>query len=92
MTSEQIEKFIESSSHAGSVLNISFKDRQPVTGIFIQMHDYSELKSKNLWRVVRESHLEEWEQTHNPHLNRIFNGMSFTKLAEEHKKPARLGK
>ena len=83
MTSEQIEKFIESSSHAGSVLNISFKDRQPVTGIFIQMHDYSELKSKNLWRVVNSRNFEEWKKTGDQNLSRIFNGMSFTRLSDD---------
>lgn len=83
MTTEQIEKYVETTKRSGSLLTIYFKDRQTVTGMFIKMPDYSELKSKNLWRVVRQAHLEEWEQTKNPNLNRIFNGMSFTRLSDE---------
>lgn len=83
MTTDQIEKFIEPAKHKSPLLTIHFKERETVTGVFIKMPDYNELKSKNLWRVVRQSHLEEWEQTKNPNLNRIFNGMSFTKLSEK---------
>lgn len=83
MTTEQIEKYIEQTKNAGALLTIHFKDRQTVTGMFIKMPDYSELKSKNLWRVVRQANLAEWQQTKNPNLNRIFNGMSFTRLSGE---------
>ena len=81
MTSEQIEKYVEQPKHTGSLLTIHFKDRQTVTGVFVEAADYSELKSKNLWRVVRETNLAEWKQTKNQNLNRIFNGMSFTRLS-----------
>ncbi|MFN8290423.1 MAG: short-chain dehydrogenase [Chitinophagaceae bacterium] len=86
MTTEQIEKYVKKTTGVSPLISIHFKDRQTVTGVFIQMPDYTELKSKNLWRVVRLSHLDEWEKTRNPHLNRIFNGMSFTRLSEESKK------
>lgn len=82
MTSEQIEKFLEKANNDGVLLNIHFKDRGTITGLFIRMDDYRELKSKNLWRVVREANLGEWKQTKNPNLNRIFNGMSFTRLTD----------
>ena len=83
MAPEQIEKYIEQRKNNGAMLTIHFKDRQTVTGMFVQMADYSELKSKNLWRVVRQSSLDEWKQTKNPNLNRIFNGMSFTRLSDD---------
>ncbi len=83
MTSEQIEKIISNAGNANEPLTIHFRDRQSVTGIFIQLQDYGELKSKNLWRVVREANMAEWQQTHNPNLNRIFNGLSFTRLSGE---------
>ena len=83
MTSEQIEKFIEPQKRNGLSLNIHFKDRQTVSGIFIQGNDYSELKSKNLWRVVSSINLSQWKQKQDMNLSRIFNGVSFTRLTEE---------
>jgi len=83
MTTEQIEKYIEQGKHSDNPLNIHFKDRQTVTGLFIQLADYRELKGKNLWRIVHHTHIEEWKQTKNLNLSRIFNGMSFTRLSNE---------
>ncbi len=82
MTTEQIEKFIEQPKHAGNVITIHFKDRQTVSGVFVEDADYGELKSKNLWRIVREANIAEWKQSKNQHLNRIFNGSTFTRLSE----------
>jgi len=43
MTSEQIEKYVESAKRKQSAVSIHFKDRQAVTGVFIEGNDYSEL-------------------------------------------------
>lgn len=83
MTQEQIEKFIELRKLKETEINIHFKDRQPVTGVFIQENDYSELKEKNLWRIVSSLKLKEWKQSRDMNLSRIFNGISFTRLTEE---------
>ncbi len=83
MTQEQIEKFIELRKRKETEINIHFKDRQPVTGVFIQENDYSELKEKNLWRIVSSLKLKEWKQSRDMNLSRIFNGISFTRLTEE---------
>lgn len=83
MTQEQIEKFIELRKRKETEINIHFKDRQPVTGVFIQENDYSELKEKNLWRIVNSLKLKEWKQSRDMNLSRIFNGISFTRLTEE---------
>ncbi|MBN8685871.1 MAG: short-chain dehydrogenase [Chitinophagales bacterium] len=82
MTTEQIEKFITPDKRKENKLNIHFKDRQTVTGIFIQVSDYEELKSKNLWRVVSNNNVTEWQQRKDLNLSRIFNGISFTRLSE----------
>ncbi len=82
MTTEQIEKFITPGKRKENKLNIHFKDRQTVTGIFIQESDYEELKSKNLWRVVSNNNVSEWQQRKDLNLSRIFNGISFTRLSE----------
>ena len=74
---------MEKKKRKGNAVNIHFKDRNTVTGIFIYGHDYAELKSKNFWRIVSVIHVEEWNKTKNEGLARIFNGLAFTKLSDE---------
>lgn len=83
MTNEQIQKYVELKKRKNHPTNIHFKDRDTVTGLFIRDVDYSELKSKNLWRIVSSTKLQEWKQTHDTNLSRIFNGVSFTRLSDE---------
>lgn len=83
MTTEMIEKFIENKDRRDTVINIHFKERSTVAGVFIQTADYGELKMKNLWRIVSHAKIEEWRKTKNMDLARIFNGLSFTRLTEE---------
>lgn len=82
MTNDMIEKFIETKSREHSQVNIHFKQRDTVKGVFIRNHDYDELKSKNFWRIVSESKFEEWMRTKDNSLARIFNGAEFTRLSE----------
>ena len=63
MTSEIIEKFIENTSRKSSIVNIHFKERSTVKGMFIRSSDFDELKMKNLWRVVSNEKIEEWKRT-----------------------------
>ncbi|MBI5856677.1 MAG: short-chain dehydrogenase [Sphingobacteriales bacterium] len=83
MTNDQIEKYIDTKVKRENPVNIHFKDRQPVSGIFIQLADFRELKSKNLWRFVSSRNIEEWNKTHDHNLSRIFNGISFTRISDE---------
>ena len=83
MTSEMIEKFVESKSRKSLAVNIHFKERSAVKGMFIRSGDYDELKGKNLWRVVSDAKIEEWNRTKNMDIPKIFNGLSFTRLTEE---------
>ena len=80
MTNEQIEKFLSSDIKSNSVIRISFKTRNSILGIFIQTPDFDELKSKNFWRIVSESNYEQWKQSNDYSLVRMFNGADFTKL------------
>jgi hypothetical protein len=84
MTTEMIEKFVENKTRNDAAINISFKGRDTVTGIFIRMADYEELKAKNFWRVVTGSAVPEWRKTKNSGLARIFSGGSFTRLSDGH--------
>ena len=83
MTSEMIEKFVEGKGRKDSAVNIHFKERSTITGLFIRTADYGELKTKNLWRIVSNGKIEEWNKTKNLDLARIFNGLSFTRLTDE---------
>ncbi len=83
MTNEMIEKFIETKTKMNAKVNIHFKQRNTVKGVFIRTNDYEELKSKNFWRIVSESKVDEWEKTKDANLARIYNGAEFTRLSEK---------
>jgi hypothetical protein len=83
MTSEAIVKYIETKNHTEKALNIHFKTRSTITGLFIKGVDYKELQEKNFWRVVSEARIEEWKKSKDLNLARIFNGSEFTRLSEQ---------
>ncbi|HLK27734.1 MAG TPA: hypothetical protein VKT28_04085 [Puia sp.] len=83
MTIEVIEKFIKDQNRKSTTVNIHFKERSTVSGIFIYGKDYNELKSKNLWRIVSKSNMDKWKEEQDINLTRIFNGVSFTRLTED---------
>jgi len=83
MTNEAIIKYVETKNHTDKPLNIHFKQRSTITGLFIQGNDYQELRSKNFWRIVSSSNIDQWKKTKDMNLARIFNGMEFTRLSEE---------
>jgi hypothetical protein len=83
MTSEQIEHFLGANpdtSHRST--KFFFKTRNTFEGIFIKAPDYLELKKKNFWRIVTATNLEDYRQSKDISLSRIFNGSEFTRLAE----------
>ena len=79
MTNNQIEEFI-TSKNLMKVININFRKRNPVRGIFVNLKDFDDLKSKNLWRIITEAKIEDWQKTKDSGLTRIYNGADFTKL------------
>lgn len=79
MTSEQIEN-IFTPEFFTKVVVISFKTRNTMRGIFLDSGDFDHLKTKNLWRILPESRLEDWKKTRDNGLARIYNGSEFTKL------------
>jgi hypothetical protein len=82
MTIDLIEKFVESKNRKDQEINIHFKERSTISGIFIHARDYEELKAKNFWRIVSNTNINEWKKTNNADLTRIFNGISFTRLSD----------
>ena len=81
MTTEQIQKFFSSEAKSNSLIRVSFKNRNSIVGIFIQTPDFDDLRSKNFWRIVSEANFEQWRQSKDYNLVRMFNGAEFTKLA-----------
>jgi hypothetical protein len=81
MTSEQISKFIEEKHLSKNPLKIEFKTRSSIIGLFIQTADYKELKVKNFWRIVSETKINDWKNTNDNNLAKIFNGAELTKLS-----------
>ena len=82
MDIERIENFIKSGVRNNTTVDIHFKGRSPVTGLFIRAKDYEELKAKNFWRVVHMSQIQNWSATNDINVARIFNGASFTSLTD----------
>jgi hypothetical protein len=81
MTNKQIEDFFTNNKTINRTIKIAFKSRNPVEGIFIETRDYDELKSKNFWRIVSNTHVDNYKKTKDINLSRIFNGSEMTKLS-----------
>jgi hypothetical protein len=81
MTNDQIGKFLESGHLAKHAVKIDFKTRQSIIGLFLKANDYDELKSKNFWRIVSETHISKWQQSQDNNLAKIFNGAEITRLS-----------
>ncbi len=80
MVNELITKFLEPANLAKNAVKIEFKKRNTIIGIFVKSPDYDDLKSKNFWRIVSETHIPEWKKTNDNKLSKIFSGSEFTRL------------
>ena len=81
MNIEEIEKFLKTNVQPqNNYVKIDFKKRDSIYGLFIVDGDFSDLKSKNFWRIVTRSHFDEWQKSKNVNLAKIFNGLEFSKL------------
>jgi len=80
MTYEEIRKFIVQKQPGNSPVQINFKTRRTLKGVFLQLPDFDELCRKNLWRIVSESYIESYLSTKDVNLGRIFNGAEITRL------------
>ena len=50
-------------------------------GFLVQAGDYEDLKSKNFWRIVIHSNMQNWQKNGDMDLAKIYNGSEFTKLS-----------
>jgi len=82
MTVEQIESFLAKETvPQGKIIRFEMKKRNPVRGLIVQGRDYNELKGKNFWRIVTQTHLAEYNKSQNINLAKIFSGTEFAKLS-----------
>ncbi len=80
MTNIQIESFLSQKDQSNKPVTIFFKNRNSIVGLFIETSDYTELKAKNLWRIVGEAKIKDYKNNNDIYLTRIFNGSEITKL------------
>jgi len=83
MNVEDIQKFLDKkTSPQNEYVTISFRKREAICGLFVREHrDYSDLKSKNFWRIVPQSQFNAYQRTKDVSLAKIFCGTDFTRLA-----------
>lgn len=80
MNIEEIEKFLKKTDGHKSYVKITFKKRPTFYGLFLAEKDFTDLKSKNFWRIVPQSQLSAYSQSKNSNLAKIFNGSEFSRL------------
>jgi len=81
MNIEEIEKFLEKQKPVQGQVKINFRKRDTIFGLFVRGDDYSDLKSKNFWRIITLPNIEAWEKSKNMNLAKIFNGSEFSRLS-----------
>jgi hypothetical protein len=82
MNIEDIQKFLDNKTSASNeYVKITFKKRDAIYGLFVRDNkDYTELKSKNFWRIVPKSQFDAYQQSRNVSLAKIFSGSEFSRL------------
>lgn len=81
MNIEEIENFIKKQDFTnGKHVKVTFKQRDPIFGLFVIDGDFADLKAKNYWRIVRKRDFELWNKSKNPGLTKIFSGSEFSRL------------
>lgn len=82
MNSDQIKKFIETKiTRKDKYVKIEFVKRDPIYGLFITADDYSDLSSKNFWRIVTSKNFDAYSKSKDVNLAKLFNGFEFSKLS-----------
>lgn len=80
MTSEEIQTFNKNKNALNEVVQINFRSRPSLKGLFLYTKDSQELQTKNLWRIVSESNLNSFKESGDEGLARIFNGSEITRM------------
>lgn len=82
MNIEEIEKFLRKQDFStGNHVKVTFRQRDPIYGLFVEYGDYTDLKIKNYWRIVRKRDMELWSKSKSIDLTKIFSGSEFSRLS-----------
>lgn len=82
MNSVDIEQFFARKAALNKdYVKITFKKRAPIYGMFLKEGDYNYLKTKNFWRIVTQSRMDDYKVSKNVAFARLFNGDEFSRLA-----------
>lgn len=81
MNTEEIEKFLDRNLPLeNECVQIKFRQRETIYGLFVKDADYAYLKAKNFWRIIPQNKLDAYKTSKDVNLARIFNGAEFSKL------------
>lgn len=81
MNSEDIQSFLDKKTTSkDNYVKITFRKRDAIYGLFVKDRDYTDLKSKNFWRIITRTHFDEYNKSRNMSLAKIFSGAEFSKL------------
>ncbi len=81
MNIEDIEKFLDKNTGTeDECVQIKFKQRETIYGLFVKDADYAYLKAKNFWRIVPQAKFSAYKSSKDINLARIFNGAEFSRL------------
>lgn len=80
MTSTQIDAFVRKVENENLAVKISLKSREPFIGIFVISKDYEDLKSKNFWRIIGQKNIQNYQNSKDVNLSRIYSGTEITSL------------
>ncbi len=82
MNNSQIDDFVTDKKRKNKLVNVHFKTRPTIKGMFVFLNDYPEMKEKNFWRIVGEQKMEEWLEKKDHSSSRLFSGSEFTRLSD----------
>jgi hypothetical protein len=81
MSNDEIENFLNKKlTPSNNYVKITFKKRDTIYGLFVKDRDFTDLKSKNFWRIVTKTHFDEYNKSKNMGLAKIFSGSEFSRL------------
>jgi hypothetical protein len=81
MNNDEIENFLNKKlTPTSNYVKITFKKRDAIYGLFVKDRDFTDLKTKNFWRIVTKTHFDEYNKSKNIGLAKIFHGSEFSRL------------
>jgi len=74
MESKVIAEVVELYADFDKSFKIDLVSDEYIIGSFTRADDYEELKSKDMWRVIKDANFIKWRSTQNLELTELLNG------------------